>query len=206
MLGICEVQTNLDRTRFPPWGVQGGKEGRPGRFTLIDGASGAERSIEKEKRLRVFVGDRICVETGGGGGYGPPEDRALHLIQSETGIELRGRARRIQMIHGRGELDPGFGGSQAGAGEGHSIGLESERQLHVDIQGSVSGGGQVERAHIDFADVAGGRLLVIQARAQIFTAGVEMGLSLREDEAAIAQIEAANGEIDDGLQAARIAG
>jgi N-methylhydantoinase B len=83
MLGACEVQTNLDRTRFPPWGVQGGKEGRPGRFTLIDRRIGEARSIEKEKRLRVVAGDRICVETGGGGGYGPPERRALDLIQRD---------------------------------------------------------------------------------------------------------------------------
>ena len=34
MLAPCDLQTNLDRTRFPPWGVQGGKEGKPGRFTL----------------------------------------------------------------------------------------------------------------------------------------------------------------------------
>ena len=83
MLGACEVQTNLDRTRFPPWGAHAGKEGKPGRFTLIDGRTGEEKSIAKEKRLRVFAGDRICVETGGGGGYGPPERRALDLIQRD---------------------------------------------------------------------------------------------------------------------------
>jgi N-methylhydantoinase B len=83
MLGPCEVQTNLDRTRFPPWGVQGGKEGKPGRFMLVDGRTGEEKSIEKEKRLRVFPGDRICIETGGGGGYGSPERRALDLIQRD---------------------------------------------------------------------------------------------------------------------------
>ena len=83
MLGPCEVQTNLDRTRFPPWGVQGGKEGKPGRFMLIDGRTGEEKSIDKEKRLRVFPGDRICVETGGGGGYGQPERRALDLIHRD---------------------------------------------------------------------------------------------------------------------------
>ncbi|HEY7301197.1 MAG TPA: hydantoinase B/oxoprolinase family protein [Xanthobacteraceae bacterium] len=83
MLGPCEVQTNLDRTRFPPWGVQGGSEGKPGRFTLVGGHTGMERSIEKEKRLRVFPGDCICVETGGGGGYGRPEQRALDLIQRD---------------------------------------------------------------------------------------------------------------------------
>ena len=41
------LQTNLDRTRFPPWGVQGGKEGKPGRFTVVDGETGAD-AIDRE--------------------------------------------------------------------------------------------------------------------------------------------------------------
>jgi N-methylhydantoinase B len=83
ILSTCEMQTNLDRTRFPPWGVQGGKEGSPGRFTVLDGRSGAVRSIEKEKGFRLAAGDLVCVETGGGGGYGPPAERALEAIQHD---------------------------------------------------------------------------------------------------------------------------
>src|SRR5262245_19273565 len=83
MLGACELQTNLDRTRFPPWGVQGGGEGRPGRFTMVRGDSGETRAIEKEKGFRLAAGDRVCVETGGGGGYGPAAKRALDLIQRD---------------------------------------------------------------------------------------------------------------------------
>ncbi len=83
MLGACELQTNLDRTRFPPWGVQGGHEGQPGRFTLVRGDTGAAHPIEKEKGFRLAAGDRVCVETGGGGGYGPAAKRALDLIQRD---------------------------------------------------------------------------------------------------------------------------
>ncbi len=83
MLGACELQTNLDRTRFPPWGVQGGKEAAPGRFTLVDGKRGEERSVEKEKRLLLSAGDLVRIETGGGGGYGSPHERALDLIQRD---------------------------------------------------------------------------------------------------------------------------
>jgi N-methylhydantoinase B len=83
ILAPCELQTNLDRTRFPPWGVQGGKQGSPGRFTVMDARSGAVRSIEKEKGFRLAAGDLVCVETGGGGGYGPPTERALALIQRD---------------------------------------------------------------------------------------------------------------------------
>jgi len=83
VLAPCELQTNLDRTRFPPWGVQGGQEGKPGRFTVINGETGAVRSIEKEKGFRLTAGDLVCVETGGGGGYGPPAKRTLELIQRD---------------------------------------------------------------------------------------------------------------------------
>jgi N-methylhydantoinase B len=77
------VQTNLDRTRFPPWGVQGGGQAEPGRFTLLQHATGARRSIEKEKGLALAPGDLLCVETGGGGGYGPPARRSLLMIQRD---------------------------------------------------------------------------------------------------------------------------
>jgi N-methylhydantoinase B len=83
MLAECGLQTNLDRTKFPPWGVQGGKEAKPGRFTLVDGKTGVERPIEKEKSFRLAAGDLVCVETGGGGGYGPPCERTLDRIQRD---------------------------------------------------------------------------------------------------------------------------
>src|SRR5712672_21720 len=82
LLEACSLQTNLDRTRFPPWGTQGGNEGRPGRFTLVC-ADGSERSIEKEKGFALQAGDRVYIETGGGGGYGAPRERSLDLIERD---------------------------------------------------------------------------------------------------------------------------
>jgi N-methylhydantoinase B len=82
MLEPCSLQTNLDRTRFPPWGAQGGSEGRPGCFTLVR-RDGTERSIEKEKGFGLGAGDRVRIETGGGGGHGSPCDRSLDLIQRD---------------------------------------------------------------------------------------------------------------------------
>src|SRR5262249_20578198 len=81
ILSACQLQTNLDRTRFPPWGAQGGKDGKGGRFTVTDGRTGAVQSIEKEKGFPLAAGDLVCVETGGGGGYGPPAERARGSIQ-----------------------------------------------------------------------------------------------------------------------------
>ena len=86
------VQTNLDRTKFPPQGVQGGRQAKPGRFTLIDGQTGEQRSIDKEKGLALKPGDIVCVETGGGGGYGPPSRRALAAIQRDLDAGYVSRA------------------------------------------------------------------------------------------------------------------
>ena len=68
---------------FPPWGVQGGKEAKPGRFTVVDGRTGAERASRRKKGFRLAANDLVCVETGGGGGYGPPQERSLGLIQRD---------------------------------------------------------------------------------------------------------------------------
>ena len=84
MLAPCMVQTNLDRTKFPPWGVQGGKEAKPGRFTLVEAATGTQRRRSaRRKGSQLAAGDLVCVETGGGGGYGPPGERALAAIQRD---------------------------------------------------------------------------------------------------------------------------
>jgi N-methylhydantoinase B len=79
----CNLGTNLDRTKFPPWGVQGGKEAKPGRFTLVKSGSHTPQNVEKENAYPLAPGDLVCVETGGGGGYGRPVERALDLIQRD---------------------------------------------------------------------------------------------------------------------------
>ena len=83
ILAPCTVQTNLDRTKFPPWGVRGGNEAAPGRFMLVDGETGERKAIGKEKGLALKPGDLLWVETGGGGGYGPPGARRLEAIQRD---------------------------------------------------------------------------------------------------------------------------
>jgi len=100
ILAPCMVQTNLDRTKFPPSGVQGGAKAKPGRFTLIDGQTGEKRPINKEKGLALKAGDLVCVETGGGGGYGLPRKRALDLIQRDldAGYVSREAASRDYLI------------------------------------------------------------------------------------------------------------
>lgn len=84
MLAPCTLQTNLDRTKYPPWGVLGGKDGKPGRFEVVVAKTGQARQIGKEKGYLLEVGDLVRVETGGGGGYGPPEERSFDLIANDV--------------------------------------------------------------------------------------------------------------------------
>ena len=41
------------------------------------------QSVEKENAYKLEPGDLVRVETGGGGGYGPPASRPLELIQRD---------------------------------------------------------------------------------------------------------------------------
>ena len=83
ILAPCLLGTNLDRTLCPPWGAQDGKPAQPGRFIVVKAGTGEEFAADKENDYRLEAGDLVCVETGGGGGYGPPNERALDLIQRD---------------------------------------------------------------------------------------------------------------------------
>jgi 5-oxoprolinase (ATP-hydrolysing) len=54
-----------------PFGLAGGAAGSPGRQRIVR-ASGAEESLGSVDGTRVEAGDRLILETPGGGGYGKP--------------------------------------------------------------------------------------------------------------------------------------
>ena len=82
ILGPCNLQAMFDRVKWPPWGVQGGKEAKPGQITVVK-KSGEKEIIYKSKGYPLEPGDMIIVETGGGGGYGPPSERPRELIERD---------------------------------------------------------------------------------------------------------------------------
>lgn len=66
---------NAERFRFRPYGLAGGEPGSAGRLLLLRGNE--VRSLgSKVNNLRLRRGDVIRLETSGGGGFGPPEERA----------------------------------------------------------------------------------------------------------------------------------
>jgi N-methylhydantoinase B len=82
ILSDCLLQTNLDRTKFPPWGVCGGKPAMAGCVT-VQKPDGKEETMCKAKGYPLEAGTIAVLETGGGGGYGPPGERALDAIQRD---------------------------------------------------------------------------------------------------------------------------
>ena len=59
-----------ERRTHGPWGLAGGADGAPGRNLLI--RDGEEEALPPKATRRLRRGDRIVVETPGGGGYGTP--------------------------------------------------------------------------------------------------------------------------------------
>ena len=82
ILGSCNLQAMFDRVKWPPWGVQGGKEAKPGQITVVK-KSGEREIIYKSKAYPLEPGDMIIVETGGGGGYGAPSERPRELVERD---------------------------------------------------------------------------------------------------------------------------
>ena len=80
VLGPCSLWANFDRIECPPWGVRGGHEARPGQVRVLKKGATEPQIFYKSEGTELDDGDTIYVETGGGGGYGPPAERATDLV------------------------------------------------------------------------------------------------------------------------------
>jgi N-methylhydantoinase B len=67
---LCDADATLlsDRRRFPPYGLAGGSPGKTGRTTLL--GPGRPRRLASKSHFRIHAGERVRVETPGGGGWG----------------------------------------------------------------------------------------------------------------------------------------
>src|SRR5262245_18063141 len=70
----AEVTLLGERRRVAPYGLAGGRPGAPGRDWLIHGAR--RQRLPAKTTLRVRPGDRLCIETPGGGGFGAARRRS----------------------------------------------------------------------------------------------------------------------------------
>ena len=70
------VNVQIDRVHCRPWGLAGGREGMGNRVALrLEGREIADLPNAKVLAQRLKPGDAITLAAGGGGGFGPPEER-----------------------------------------------------------------------------------------------------------------------------------
>ncbi len=81
-LAPLTVSTGFERSLCAPWGVLGGLDAEPSRVVI------ARRDAEPEVVLKderpIAAGDRVIVETGGGGGFGPPAERSVAAVIADV--------------------------------------------------------------------------------------------------------------------------
>jgi N-methylhydantoinase B len=82
MLAPCRISTRIERTLCPAWGLNGGGDGQPG-HALIERADGTTQPALKEV-VMLKAGDRVRIHTGGGGGYGDPQQRNRDRVRTDV--------------------------------------------------------------------------------------------------------------------------
>ena len=81
--GTTLVIGGLDRIRFPPWGVQGGRHGQPTEV-IVDRGRPGERSLGNESSLRLDRGQTVTMLTPGGSGFGDPFERDPEAVRRDV--------------------------------------------------------------------------------------------------------------------------
>ena len=78
----CHITVPFERTKTPPWGLEGGGAARTNRFR-IRYPDGRVEEYSKVTALHVPIGAILEVESGGGGGFGSPLQRDPEAVHSD---------------------------------------------------------------------------------------------------------------------------
>jgi N-methylhydantoinase B len=87
-----------DKVKAPPFGLAGGRPGRPTRIT-VTGPAGTRHPDPKQKTT-IEPGEEVTLELAGGGGYGPPSERDPLLVLRDVahGLVSRELAREAYRV------------------------------------------------------------------------------------------------------------
>jgi N-methylhydantoinase B len=82
LLQDAMVVRRYERAKFPPTGMEGGKDGKASRFVSI-GHNGDETDLPAAGRFDMKEGDGFYLDKAGGGGYGDPKKRDPEAIRRD---------------------------------------------------------------------------------------------------------------------------
>lgn len=82
VLEPCTFNIAFERSKCPPWGLNGGNPGATGggEIELTDG----RRETVHKARRQLKAGDRIHIHTGAGGGFGMPIEREVEAVRLDV--------------------------------------------------------------------------------------------------------------------------
>jgi N-methylhydantoinase B len=85
VLGPMRLNTQIERTQCAPWGLFGGRDALPNRLTVRRADGRLEQFPNgKVSAYPLEAGDAFILESGGGGGYGPPWERPAEWVQRDV--------------------------------------------------------------------------------------------------------------------------
>jgi N-methylhydantoinase B len=73
-----------DRTQIRPWGLAGGREASGSRYLKMHEDGQVEQLPSKFQGVLLKPGERLVIETAGGGGWGDPMERDPMLVQRDV--------------------------------------------------------------------------------------------------------------------------
>jgi N-methylhydantoinase B len=82
LLEDATVIRRFNKTRFPPKGIDGGKEGTRARFVVRVGTD-SEYETPASARVEMQAGERFLLQSAGGGGYGDPRERNRDALKRD---------------------------------------------------------------------------------------------------------------------------
>jgi N-methylhydantoinase B len=89
--GAARAVVVTERRRRRPWGLLGGADGAGSRVVVVD-SDGVETEVGAMSQVTLAPGQRLIIETPGGGGYGDPGERAAEASERDASDGLVTRA------------------------------------------------------------------------------------------------------------------
>ncbi|WP_210490866.1 hydantoinase B/oxoprolinase family protein [Microvirga antarctica] len=106
--GSARASFVMDHGRVGPQGALGGSDGAPGLIIVRrDGVDYRPPHITKKQDVGLKAGDRVHVETPGGGGYGPPFERNPQAVLTDVLLGYYSTAQAASLFGV--EIDPRSG-------------------------------------------------------------------------------------------------